>query len=152
MKLLLALLLLLSSCNWDSLDTKKSWMHKISPNMAESKANGVFRGVVHVNKSILSIGNNITDTIKEAWIEDMWMYNDDGGIVKDSAQQLQLLLGNSSNAYNDKLLLRCRDKYFGWNGVFSTDLHCINGTVYVVSVVSAAPNIHTIRDSFVVIK
>jgi hypothetical protein len=149
MRLILLLLLFLSSCNWDNLDTKKSWMHKNSSSIEESKANGVFRGVVHVNKSILSIGNNKTDTIKEAWVEDMWMYDDDGNIVKDSAQQLQLLLGNSSKAYNDKFLLRCGNKYFGWNDVLSTDVNYINGAIYVIS---AAPNSNIIYDSFLVAK
>ena len=100
-------------------------------------------------QSILSIGNNTTDTIKEAWIEDMWMYDDDGHIVKDSTQQLQLLLGNSSKVYNDKFLLRCGNNYLRWNGVLSTDVNYVNGTIYVIS---AAPSTHIIYDSFLVAK
>jgi hypothetical protein len=142
---ILILLLFLSSCNWANLDTKKSGMHKNSSSIAESKTNGVFRWVVHANKPVLSIGNNTTDTIKEAWVENMWMYDAAGNIVKDSTYQLELLFGNSSISYNDKFLLRCGNKYFGWNAVFSIDVNYTNGTIYVMP---AEEKTNIIYDSF----
>jgi hypothetical protein len=116
-----------------SLDTKKSGMHKNSQSVDESKRNGVFRRLINVNKSVVSSGNNKTDTIREIWVEYMWMYTDKGNILKDSAEQLLILFGNASREYDDKILLKRRNDYFGRNGVFCDSYNNLNDTIYVVS-------------------
>jgi len=115
-------------------------MHKNSQSIAESKENGVFRRTVNINKSIIAIGNNRTDTIKEIWLENMWMYSDQGSVLKDSAEQLLILFGDSSKVYNDKLLLKARSDYFGWNGVFFISKRNLGDTIFVVPNTSGNPN------------
>jgi hypothetical protein len=135
-------IIFLSSCNLASLDTKKSGMHKNSQSIEESKNNGVFRFLLNVNKPILFIGNKLSDTIREIWVEDMWMYIENGGILKDSTtEQLLILFGNSSMIYNDKLLLRHRKDYFGWNGVFYDSYSNPRDTIYIISTVTGSEKI-----------
>jgi len=142
MRKLIIIVFLLTSCNWADLDTKKSGIHKNSQSIAESKENGVFRRIVNINKSIISIGNNRTDTVKEIWMENIWMYSDKGGILKDSAEQLLILFGNSSKVYNDKLFLETGSHYFEWNGVFSISNSNLGDTIFVVPNTSGNPKIN----------
>ena len=141
MRRFIIFIIFLSSCNWASLDTKKSGMHKNSQSVDESKKNGVFRCLINVNKSIVSIGNNKTDTIREIWVENMWMYTDKGSILKDSAEQLLILFGNASRKYNDKILLKRRNDYFGWNGVFFNSYSNLRDTIYLVSIATGSDRI-----------
>ncbi len=134
-------IIFLSSCNLASLDTKKSGMHKNSQSVEESKKNGVFRFLLNVNKSTVLIGKNKTDTIREIWAENMWMYTDKGSILKDSAEQLLILFSIASRKYNDEILLKRRNDYFGWNGVFFNSYSNLRDTIYVISTAAGTERI-----------
>ena len=133
MRRLIIFIIFLSSCNLASLDTKKSGIHKNSQSIEESKENGVFRFLLNVNKSTVTIEKNRTDTIRQIWVENMWMYADNGKIVKDSDEQLLILFGNVSRDYNDKPFLKLGHNYFGWNGVFFNTYNNLRDTIYVIS-------------------
>ena len=108
----------LTSCNLASLDTKKSGVSKNSQSIEESKKNGVFQFQLKADKRSVSIANNLKDTIKEMWVENMWMYSGDGSILKDSTEQILISLCISSRKYNAEMLLSRKSDYLGWNGVF----------------------------------
>jgi hypothetical protein len=127
------LVVFLTSCNLASLDTKKSGINKKSESIDESKKNGVYQFRVNVNKPIVSIAKNLKDTIKEIWVESMWMYSDNGSILKDTTNQLLILFGSSSRKYNADILLRRKNDYLGWNGVFFGTYSNPQDTIYVIS-------------------
>jgi hypothetical protein len=131
----------LVSCNLASLDTKKSGIHKNSQSIEESKEKGVFQFRLKVKKPIFLVGTNLTDTVREIWVEKMWMYADNGDILKDSTDQLLILLGNSSESFNDKLRLIRKSGYLGWNRVFFSSYNNSIDTIYVTSIANASENI-----------
>lgn len=124
---------LLTACNLASLDTKKSGISKNSQSIDESKKNGVYQFRLKVNKPFISIGKNLRDTIKEIWVENMWMYADNGSVLKDSTDQLLILFGSSSRKYNADILLRRKNDYLGWNSVFFGTYRNPRDTIYVIS-------------------
>jgi hypothetical protein len=111
-------------------------VNKNSQSIEESKKNGVFCFLLNVNKSAVLIEKNKTDTIREIWVENMWMYTDNGSILKDSAEQLLISFSNASRKYNDKLFLKVKNNYFGWNGVFFNSYSNLRDTIYVISTVA----------------
>ncbi|MDE3237136.1 MAG: hypothetical protein KGO81_14385 [Bacteroidota bacterium] len=137
MKLIFFFIIPFTACNLSAVDTKKTGLYKCSQSIEESKSNGVFRNSVQVDKSIIHIGDNKTDTIKQIWVEDMWQYVDENGdikIQKDSTQQLLIKLSKLSKKYHDNILLKHHnDKYFGWNGVLFETYSKGTDTIYVES-------------------
>ena len=115
----------------------------------ESKKNGVFQFRLKVNKPIVSIANNLKDTIQEIWVENMWMYSDVGNILKDSTEQMLVSLEISSRKYNAEILLRRKIDYLGWNGVFFGTYRNQPDTIYVTSM---ATGIEKILDTILVSK
>jgi hypothetical protein len=117
MRAFFILIIFLASCGID--DTKKPGMHKNSQSIEESKGNGVFNFELHIDNPIVNTGNNNTDTIQEAWVENMWMYNDKGNIVKDSTLQIVMLLKNPSKyPYPEMdIWFKQNGRYLEWNGV-----------------------------------
>jgi hypothetical protein len=141
MRRVIIFIIFLTSCNLPA-DTKKSGMYKNSQSIEESKENGVFRFQVNVNKPVVHIDNSKTDTIKEIWVENMWMYTDQRSIQKDSTEQILILFGNSSKDHNDKLLIKRGKDYFGWNGVFfDSYAPDLMDTLYIISTATGSPRI-----------
>jgi hypothetical protein len=82
-------------------------MPKNSQSMDESIENGVFKFPLTVNKRIVRTGNNKTDSIEQIWVENMWMYNNHGDIIKDSNFQELILLRSLSK--NDDMRIQLKN-------------------------------------------
>jgi hypothetical protein len=66
---------------------------------------------------------------------------DKGTILKDSDEQLLILFGNSSKKFDDKVLIKRRNDYFDWNGVFFNSYSNLRDTIYVISTTTGAERI-----------
>jgi hypothetical protein len=106
-------------------------MPKNSQSMDESIENGVFKFPLTVNKRIVRTGNNKTDSIEQIWVENMWMYNNHGDIIKDSNFQELILLRSLSKNDDMRIQLKNSQGYFGWNGVLDQWYLRSQDTVYI---------------------
>jgi hypothetical protein len=140
----IALIVLATACGRPA--TIPTDRQKASSSVKDSKKNKVFRNLLTVNKSIVSMGENGIDTIREIWVENEWMLTEKGDIVMGSAPQLVLLFGNASRRY-DGIFLRCGKTYFAWSGVFFSAYHPLRDTIYLVSTDSGSEKV---TDSVVV--
>jgi len=73
----------------DCIDNKTG-MHKSSPTLQESKANGVFSFTMNPNKKVIKLDDGVSFKIEHAWVESNWEYecvNNKAVIKKDSLLQ-----------------------------------------------------------------
>jgi hypothetical protein len=129
----LALMVLLPACQELVPATIPYDLQKASPSIAASKKSGVFRHLLRVNKSIVSMGDNGIDTVREIWAEDQWTEGDKGGIVRGSVPQIVVLFGHTSRRYEGIFLKNGRKIPFAWSGVFFSAYRPPSDTLYLIN-------------------
>jgi len=87
LRLTLFLIATLTSCGFDCID-KKTGMHRSSQRIEQSKEKEVYQFNMSTNRKSLKVDNERKLVIKNAWIENTWMYEciDNHAVLKKQTQ------------------------------------------------------------------
>lgn len=112
-------ILFLSSCTLDCIE-KKTGLHKTSSSIEFAKENDVFKYELQADKVSLSLDSGRTFTIKNAWVENSWLYeciDNDPVVVKEPYFNMVIDAGNTRSYQSyDYMLLKtdsCRPSHSG---------------------------------------
>ena len=107
----------MSGCGLDCID-KKTGMHKSSLTMQQSKEDSVFLFQMSTNRQKIRIDNDGVLEIKNAWVENSWMYDcikNRPVLKKDSLLQFVVdgKFATTSNTDTSRYVLRADKNHFG---------------------------------------